>query len=275
MTTASELFATLHPGDVYDAKGEAFDGDAAANVPDGVTVRGATFIGYTDLYQANALTLDDCTFLPSLRMLGGNDWAVTACTFRGGVVMSQLNVGQNWNVRTREGCPMNWLIEDCLFEPLDGQAGDYPQGHQLYVLTTPRFEMGGVISRCTFSGSPFGATIKLGGTGNFWRTEGVRGVTVEECDIDGIVSGAGEVVPILTQGSRTDVTVRRCTMRGDGDVRPGVAAMDGARCRLVDNRYPDGIAFYARWYGWVFGLWSNDTTEAIAGRRSRGGVRVS
>jgi hypothetical protein len=271
VTTASELFASLSPGATVDLDGETITGDVVSTVPERVTVRGAAFAGGVDLYSAEQLVLDGCAFGPApdgvmgCRLLGGHGWRVTSCTFRGGVTMAQLNVGLDWNARrTVEGCPTDWLVEGCTFAPLDGQAGEWPQGHQLYVLTTPRVVMNGRIERCTLSGTPdYGAALKLGGTGNYWRTEGVRGVTVTGCDIAG---------GVLTQGARTDVALVSCTLRGVHGEAASVAAMDGSRCRLVSARLPDGLTYYATWYVGPFGLWRREAIEAVVGRTRRGGI---
>jgi hypothetical protein len=268
MTTASELFAMLTAGQTVDLNGTTFQGDTVTNPPPDVTIRNAEFTGDLAILGAQRLALIACTFHPSCRLLGGHGWSLVGCSFHGGAVMAQLNVGLDWNERGPHACPTAWTVSDCRFEPLDGQGGQYPQGHQVYVLTTPNVTMGGRIERCWFSGSPYGATIKIGGTGNDWRREGVRGVTVADCDVAGIVSDAGEVVAVLTQGARTrDVTVTGCTLRGDQGVPPTVASIDGSRVDLADLRTPDGLALLARWYVWLFGLWQRESGTATVGPR--------
>lgn len=268
MTSASELFASLSPGEIRDLNGQVITGDVVMNPPKGVTVTNGTFSGDTEVHFPEQVTFDDCEILPRLSMLGGAGWAVRGCKFSGGVVKAQLGVGLESSVApSRGGCPINWEVEDCVFEELDGQWGQYPQGHHVYILTTPRIEMNGYVRRCTFAGSPYGAPIKLGGTGNFWRSEGIRGVTVEDCEVHSILDGTGSAKTILTQGLRTDVTVKNCTLHGDQGVSANVQSMDNSIMRLDNCKYPDGVNFYARWYLWWFGLFSNESKEARVGRR--------
>jgi hypothetical protein len=276
--TAADLFASLSPGSDVDLDGETIVGSDVDTLPSDVTVRHGRFTGETTLYDAHAVVLSECSFDGGhtnghrlLGMLGGTAWQVVGCTFTGGIVASQLGVGLSRG-RGVDAVPFSWAVERCTFAPLAGQWGTYPQGHNVYVLTSPRWEMGGVIDLCTMSGSPFGAALKLGGTGNQPRTEGIRGVVCSSCDITGVLDGAGRALAVLTQGARTEVELRQCTLRATDAARPTVQAMDGAMCRLLDPILPDGVITHATWYR-VLGLWRRETTTAVAGR-PRGGVRL-
>jgi hypothetical protein len=275
---SSELFATLEPGSEVDLKGASITSDDVDVVPANVTITSGTFIGEMNLYDAKGLIFSNCTFeggngeLHSLvKFLGGEKFIVSDCTFQGGVVMSQLGIGLNSRVHRSRQCPMGWAVQGCVFEPLDGQAGEYPQGHQMYCLTTPRIDMGATIEDCVLMGSPYGAPLKLGGTGNYWRSEGVKGITVERCDITGMIDEAGRILCVLTQGARTDVELIDCTLRGIGG-RPWVQANDGARCRMANISLPNGVTNSATWYLGPFGLIQRTERDAIAGSKLRGGI---
>ena len=277
MTTSSELFASLEPGQFVDLAGETITANDVAHVPDDVTIRGAAFVGQMHLTDAQRLTFDVCsftadpatTFQSLCKFLGGHGFHVIGCTFRGGKVASQLGVGLNTHERGDRAVPTDWLIDRCRFEPLAGQWGTYPQGHNIYVLTDPTVPMGGRIERCILMGSPFGAALKLGGTGNDPHREGITGVVVSECEITGVHDGAGRALAVLTQGARTDVELDGCTLRCTTGTRPWVQAMDGATCRMVDTRLPDGWVNHATWYVWR--ILKRETKTAHAGG-ARGGV---
>ena len=253
--TSAQLFASLNtPGQTVDLKGETVTGSDVDFTSPGVTVENAVFVGQTQMFNADHVQFKNCTFTAGtsttdhglLRMLGGTGWIVTGCRFVGGVVASQLGVGLN--SRVKASVPMNWVIEDCTFEPNDGQWGQYPQTHHIYVLTDPGTNMNGIIDRCVLHGSPFGAGLKLGGTGNQPHSEGTKGVLVTDCHINGKLDVAGRCLTVLTQGEKTDVTVRHCTLTGTDGVIPFVQGMDGARCRFEQMDLPQGVTEHATWF---------------------------
>lgn len=261
---SADLFATLAIGESVDLQGETIAGADVDNPPDGVTITNGVFLDQTQIYSGKRMTFQNCKFVGGnervgldhglLRMLGGDSWMVSACEFDGGVVDSQLGVGLNLR-ETGAGYPKNWTISDCVFNTLNGQWGDYPMGHQCYVLADPSVNINGRIENCIFSGSPYGAPLKLGGTGNQPHTEGTRGVIVDGCSITGRLDTAGRILTVLTQGEKTDVTVKNCTLLvdpEDGNVQPWVQAMDGARLRMESTILPFGVKENATYFQLYF-----------------------
>lgn len=234
-----------------------------------VTVRNGTFAGgEMHLYDADGLTFDNCTFVGEptrelntvCKFLGGRGWRVLNCRFRGGVVKSQLGMGLNSRVLGDRQVPTRWLVSDCVFEPLDGQWGEYPQGHNVYCLTDPKVDMQARIDHCTIVGSRFGAALKLGGTGNDPRFEGVRGVLVTNCVITGVLDDAGRALAVLTQGNRTRVMLRDCTLICDTGTTPWVQAMDDAKIRMENTQLPDGVTSWTTWFRLV---WFNPDEKVV------------
>ena len=272
MRTSAELFASLQPGERAELAGETISACDVDEVPAGVTIADANFVGQMHLYDAHDIAFELCDFTSDplvelhsqCKFLGGSGWRVSGCTFHGGQVASQLGVGLNTRQQGKAAMPTGWLVEQCAFGPIEAQWGTYPQGHSVYVLASPRWEMGGRIDGCSMRSGQVGAPLKLGGTGNYWRSEGVRGVQVTGCDITGELDEAGRVLAVLTQGARTDVELQGCTLIGEGGA-PWVQAMDGAHCRLTDSVLPQGMHSFARWYLGPFGLRSRESTEAHAG----------
>jgi len=260
--TAAELFGSLRPGSSVDLHGEMIEGTDVDSVPAGVTVQNGTFLGQMQLYDADRVTLEGCTFIGDpttelktiCKFLGGDGWQVLDSTFRGGVVASQLGMGLNTRAKGRQTVPTNWLVDSCTFLPLDGQWGEYPQGHAIYCLTSPRVRMNARIEHCSFSGSPFGAPLKLGGTGNDPHREGVKGVVVTDCVIGGVPDDAGRCLAVLTQGQRTNVALSGCTLTAPEGAIPWVQAMDGALVSLENTELPQGVVEYATWWrgGFIF-----------------------
>jgi hypothetical protein len=276
--TAAELFATLQRGSSIDLQGEMIAANDVADVPAGVTVQNGTFLGEMHLYDANRLTFEGCTFvgdptteLKSIcKFLGGDGWLVDNCVFRGGIVASQLGIGLNTRLPGRRASvPQNWTVGNCTFLPLDGQWGEYPQAHSIYCLTSPQVPMNAHIDNSTFTGTPFGAPLKLGGTGYSPHIEGVRGVTVTNCVFDGAPDGAGRCLAVLTQGQRTDVMLSGCTLTSTQGAVPWVQAMDGARLRMENTELPLGVVEYATWWRLVIFFPTDEKIRVEPGRKPR------
>jgi hypothetical protein len=276
--TAAELFASLEPGQTVDLDGESIASCEVDAVPAGVTIAAGFFIGELLIHGAQQLTFTlssftadtDVELQSTLKFLGGRGWQVLGCSFEGGWVKSHLGVGYDSSQRGQDGLPIDWLVSGCTFDPIAKQWGSYPQGHSVYVLTSPRWPMGGRIEHCRMEVGTVGASLKIGGTGNAWRTEGVQGVVVEQCEIVGTQDDAGRCLAVLTQGARTrDVVLRDCTLRGEGGV-PWVQAMDGAHVELEGTKLPDGVRHYARRYLGPFGWITREDSSAVVGRRRAG-----
>ncbi len=236
MRTSAELFADVPAGTVIDLRGEVIQGSDVRGAAPDIHIKNGEFLGQTQIHSASGMTFESCHFHAVtddklqglLRMLGGNHWSIDGCSFEGGVAATQLGVG----LYAGKEAPINWRVTRCTFDPLAGQWGTYPQGHNIYVLTDPGVNMGGLIEDCLLSGQEFGAALKLGGTGFQPRSEGCRGVLVNRCEISGVADAAGRCLAVLTEGAKTDVTLTNCTLKGDGAV-PWVQGMDGALCGTV------------------------------------------
>lgn len=267
MRTIAEVVAQAAPNEVLHLAGETVQGSNVDVWPDGVIVVGGNLVGQTQVFDAHGGGFVECSFTDTsgqklqglLRMLGGTGWTVSGCRFVGGVVASQLDVGLN--SRVARGCPTFWRVNGCTFEPLSGQWGTYPQGHNVYVLTDPDVDMGAMIDDCTLSGSAYGAAIKMGGTGFQPRSEGTRGVVVADCRINGVVDAAGRCLAVLTNGTKTDVTVRDCVIENINGIAPWCQAMDGARLRMERTRLPLGVVENATWY--VLWVWKTEKKVTV------------
>ena len=126
---------------------------------------------------------------------------------------SQLGMGLNTRLPGRPSSSAPELDgQELHLLPLDGRWDESPQAHSIYCLTSPQVSMNAHIDNCTFTGTRFGAPLKLGGTGFTPHIEGVRGVTVTNCVFDGAPDDAGRCLAVLTQGQRTDVVLDGCTL---------------------------------------------------------------
>lgn len=278
--TASELFASLGPGESVDLAGEYITSDDVHDIPEKVTVMNGNFRGHLRLFGAEALTLGSCDFEADTaeevnsvcKMQGGHAWKLLGCSYRGGWVGSHVGINLNTDTTGVRAIPTDWVVEDCRFDPIGKQWGTFPQGHSIYCITSPRVEMNGLINRCWMKCGPVGAALKLGGTGHRPRREGARGVLVTDTTVQGTLCPDGRCLAVLSQGGRSENVCKRVTMLGDGGFPPWAQAMDGALLHMEDTICPDGFVSYATWYRW--GVWARSQKFALCGR-PRGGVRWS
>lgn len=203
----------------------------------GVSVTGGILTTPISIYNAVGFLWDGWTYVGSdvdsgccIGMLGGSDWTLLDGHGSGGRAYGQIQVGLNQSAPQGHRVPMRWTIDHCSFtDNGTAETHRYPQDHNIYVLTSPEVDMGGVIRDCEFGPSTNGSVMKIGGTGGNPGTEGSNGVLVERTRIHLHADNAGAV---LLQGANT----RNIDLDVTWD-RPGlIRATDGAKATFGASR---------------------------------------
>ena len=246
-------------GDDREGAGLGCDVHAAGS---GVTVTGS-WRGDLRCHHCDGWLFDHVTVSEgSLRMIAGDGWIIRDSAVDGGGrgIMAVVGTGSD---DAPDGQAINWIIERLTSRGAGCRPIDDPYPthvRALYIIGKNGQPNHGVIRDSTFEGEGCGATVKIGGTGNFGSWSGAPDAADDVIFERNVVRnlGAGpERVALLLATNSDEVTVANNRLVAGEHAIVASGPWSGLGLEVTDNTIDAPVFMLAR-------LWNNPGAGALA-----------
>jgi hypothetical protein len=198
----------------------------------------------------------------SLRMIAGDGWIIRDSIVDGGErgIMAVIGTGAD---DLPDGQATRWLIEGVTARGAGCRPADDPYPthvRALYIIGKNGAPNEGVIQGSTFEGAGCGATVKIGGTGNFGSWSGAPDAADDVVFRDNVIRNVGEGperVALLLATNSDDVRVSGNHLESGERAIVASGPWSGVRLEVVDNVIAAPTFMLAR-------LWNNPAAGALA-----------
>jgi len=259
VTAGSTLFISGEMGD--DRAGTNAGCDVHAVAPD-VTVMGS-WKGDLRCHHCNGWIFENLEVTNgSLRMIAGNGWSLRNSVIDGGGrgIMAVVGTGAD---DSSDGQATHWLIDGITSRNAGCRPPDDPYPthvRALYVIGKNGVPNDGIVQNSIFEGAGCGATVKIGGTGNFGSWSGAPdaadSVVFRNNEIRNVGDGPQrEALLLATNSDFVTVENNRLTAGEYAIVASG--PWSGKGLHIFGNTIDAPVFLLAR-------LWNNPAADALA-----------
>ena len=244
-----------------DREGAGLGCDVHAAAP-GVTVTGS-WRGDLRCHHCDGWRFDHVSVSEgSLRMIAGDGWSIRDSAVDGGGrgIMAVVGTGSD---DAPDGQAVNWVIERLTARGAGCRPADDPYPthvRALYIIGKNGQPNHGAIRDSTFEGEGCGATVKIGGTGNFGSWSGAADAADDVIFAGNVIRNVGEGpqrVALLLATNSDEVTVANNRLVAGEHAIVASGPWSGLGLEVTDNTIEAPVFMLAR-------LWNNPEAGALA-----------